>query len=918
MSWQGDLSSALENYSLALQTLPIKDPTEEMKQLSVVILSNRAMCHLKQYDLQSSGQSKDVEVLNACIQDCTTGLQHLQSTKEANHNTKSKLLYRRAKAFFLSTDHTTDTDDKLNSSAQDLLSLLSFDACNTDAAELLRTIQKRYGGKRSNIVKALDYLRTGKSSGDREITPLNCLRMMQASLADDTVSCAEEIGKNDGVPLLLSIARGIHDVSESTCRIASLHILSACCSHDAFIIKYALRDTLSPAVLAQIVEEAKSSDVIIATMALLIRLIVHWDHREVMRFFSAKIAEDGTILDSKSVPQVLEVDGSSVCRVAVAALLWHDKEGNETTSTPRAALDLLSAWMASDLDALDAASDACFDSSPSTSSKYKRASYAKLTSDEIRQMKPRQVAAHRKREAEYREANLQRALRHINMFCHSETGGLDAMLAVCATTNDPRLRREVGLQIGRMMSRLQDDDDVKKLVAAALGCRDWRSDNIDGVQNLTIEELDESKDEGCCEAKEQQLFSIMKRGQMTSSLLVGKPEIGTWALKHGWSNGNGVEELKHLIDSDDSRAMSVASELVSEAASVESARPLLAKLVEEGTLDDLLAHPDADVRSGAASCAAKIGLASKALSGDEGDVMELLDVAIELLFDEDGLDSSIVKNKTKELSKVPGVNSTTETTSMDRGIEVVSYLVQKTFVKNKVASGYVPKESPPNRKTAIQRLVEIACLPNSGDAQMAYGLAGIFNLLSVSIETLQKEAFVGKEITKEQYDQLQALGKTKEEKEVDFEMGKRDGDSPIAVTDRIQKLANANVPRALVKLLDGSNTDTTQQKLLEGMGRMASEPSVRGIMIQQGCLSACLELDKGVRNSVLPSSHLIDYLANCHIYVYSGQTKRIRKEHIEACEELCCQTTDYYQPKHFDSIPTIWIHRPLDQTRQRQ
>ena len=73
-----------------------------------------------------------------------------------------------------------------------------------------------------------------------------------------------------------------------------------------------------------------------------------------------------------------------------------------------------------------------------------------------------------------------------------------------------------------------------------------------------------------------------------------------------------------------------------------------------------------------------------------------------------------------------------------------------------------------------------------------------------------------------------------------------EGDSPKSVTDRIQKLANVNVPRAIVKLLEGSNTDTTQQKLLEGMGRMASEPSVRGIMIQQGCLSACLQLDKGV------------------------------------------------------------------------
>ena len=129
---------------------------------------------------------------------------------------------------------------------------------------------------------------------------------------------------------------------------------------------------------------------------------------------------------------------------------------------------------------------------------------------------------------------------------------------------------------------------------------------------------------------------------------------------------------------------------------------------------------------------------------------------------------------------------------------------------------------------------------------MAYGLAGIFNLLSVSVETLRKEAFVGKEITKEQYDQLQALGKTEEEKEAAAKKDETEGDTPAAVSERIRKLANANVPRAIVKLLEGSS-DATQEKLLEGMGRMASEQSVRGIMIQQGCLSACLKLDKGVR-----------------------------------------------------------------------
>ena len=388
----------------------------------------------------------------------------------------------------------------------------------------------------------------------------------------------------------------------------------------------------------------------------------------------------------------------------------------------------------------------------------------------------------------------------------------------------------------------------------ALGCRNWRAKDAkdnDGVENLTIEELDEKEDDSCCEETSiestQASLSIMKRGQMTASLLLGKPDIGTWALKHGWSNGMGVQQLKQLISSEDSRAMSIASELVSEASSVESARPLLAALVEDGSLDDLLMHSDADVRSGAASCTAKIGLASKALSEDEGEVMDLLDIAIELLFDENGLVSPSDKNVSAKLSKLPQSIST-ETTSMDRGIEVVSYLAQKTFVKNILADGYKSKGSPSDRKTAIQRLVDIACAPNSGDAQMAYGLAGVFNLISVSIETLQKEAFVGKEITKEDYDQLQALAKTEEEKEAEAKRSERQGDSPKAVSDRIQKLANANVPRAMVKLLEGSNTDTTQEKLLEGMGRMASEPSVRGVMIQQGCLSACLQLDKGVRH----------------------------------------------------------------------
>ena len=913
---QGDISTAMERYSSALNSITLKKQTDETRHMSAILLSNRAMCQLKNYQSPTKAEHDDVkrDLLEICIRDCTDGLQHLESqsravSSEQIHSTKSKLLYRRARAFFLSTDSQMsreESESKLNSAAKDLLSIMSFDQSNKEVAQLLRSIKKKYGvlgGDRSRVARALDYLRDPSSiEEDANITPINCLRTMQASLADDPYFCSEEIGRNGGVSLLMSIARRIitcEDLEEQLqCRIASLQILSACCSHDVFIMNYALRDQLSPATLAQIAEEEcknyGSSDLVIATMALLIRLIVHYDHWQVMRFFATKIEEDGTIKDnSTAMPHVPEVDGSSICRVSIAALSWRSKAGDTSTPTSRAALDLLSTWTASDLDALDAASDACFNSYPSlplSRSNIRKAADAKLTPEEIRKMKPRQMAVHRKREAEYRTANLHRALNHIKMFCNRETGGLDTMLTLCATTLDHRLRREVGMHVGRMMSLFEENDDVKKLVAHALGCSNWRvNDNMDvnNIDTLTIEELGDEEEkyfEGE-RGSEQELLSIMKQGQMTASLLLGKPDIGTWALKSGWSNGKGVELLKHLIASGDCQAMSIISELLSEAASVESARPLLAPLVEQGTLNDLLAHPDADVRSGAASCVAKIGLASTALSQDEAEVIELLGVAIELLFEEDELDSS--NSRSNSPSKVVSSKLPAAATSVERGVEVICYLAQKTFVKNSIASGYKPKESSSNRKAALQQLVEIACSSCSSDAQMAYGLACIFNLIAVSIETLQKEAFAGKEITKEQYDQLQALGKTDEEKEMEAKKAYQDGDNLEAVTDRIHKMANANVPRAMVKLLEGSNTDSTQQKVLEGIGRMACEPSVRGMMIQQGCLSACLQLDKGVSGNILINTTKI-FFVSIHSYTLPLQEKPNESEksllrHARSC-----------------------------------
>jgi hypothetical protein len=146
----------------------------------------------------------------------------------------------------------------------------------------------------------------------------------------------------------------------------------------------------------------------------------------------------------------------------------------------------------------------------------------------------------------------------------------------------------------------------------------------------------------------------------------------------------------------------------------------------------------------------------------------------------------------------------------------------------------------------LDRLVELASAPEAGDSLSAYGLATIFSLMAVSIQTLRREAFAGKEISMEQYDELQALGKTNEEKDLEPD---ETMDSPASVQERIRRMASANVPRAMVKLMEGA-TEATVEQIITGLNRMASEPAVRGLIVQQGTLSACLKVEKGVSHCV--------------------------------------------------------------------
>ena len=243
---------------------------------------------------------------------------------------------------------------------------------------------------------------------------------------------------------------------------------------------------------------------------------------------------------------------------------------------------------------------------------------------------------------------------------------------------------------------------------------------------------------------------------------------------------------------------------------------------------ELLVCDSREVRSGAASAMAKLGLSDKGLSSDEGELFNLLEVASGLLGESKIMDSSLASTNENSVDNEP----------RERGIELLNYLASKTMVKDELAHGYRGSES---EESILESLIQISRHPELLSTGAIYALSNIFTSLAVSIETLRKEAFEGKDITAEQYEQLQGMGKSEEEKLLEEE--KRDNDNRDAVRYRIEKMSEKDVPRVLVTLMRDA-TVATRQQIATCMVRMACEESVRGAMIQQGCLTACIEMTK--------------------------------------------------------------------------
>jgi len=180
-------------------------------------------------------------------------------------------------------------------------------------------------------------------------------------------------------------------------------------------------------------------------------------------------------------------------------------------------------------------------------------------------------------------------------------------------------------------------------------------------------------------------------------------------------------------------------------------------------------------------------------------------------------------------------------------------------VKEEVAHGF--KAMPESKYSALELLVKISDTDGTGQSVSAFGIASIFQLMAATPLTIRKEAFEGKEITMEQYDEIQGMQKTQEEKEVEVDSELKD-DNDEQCAERIVKMTNAGVPRALIQLSEGSS-DRSLEQIVLALNRMVNIQSIRGTMIQQGVLSALIRLEKNEKNPTDIRKKIVRSIRHC-------------------------------------------------------
>jgi len=853
---KGNLEKSIGKYQDAIQIISkIQVSTNDQNKAEATLVANIAMCRLKQCELKTNAST--LQPLFNVIEDITSAISILDKVTASDTKAlRSKLLYRRSKArHTLAMKHTMleapsignmELIQLCTSAQADLQSLLSFDSSNKAATVLMQRMK-------ADTVKMMKESGISTSSSSPMCSALNnllditngnlsnkvldfekilqSLKFIHASILDDVTNASHELLKDEmrGGKMLVNIGFGEACIGKDggdELQVLATQCLSSACAYPIFTaLLITILDTmfggdLESKIFDIVSSETYSPNFINGALSLQMRLIVHkhvkeddenynWDSRELEKERDIHVNEDQT-------------------RICSAAL---ESKHEECRSM---GLNLLTAWL--EENPLHVIKASAGDDN--------RIAYSKVKEpleDQVRQMVPRDLAEYRKSSAQRNSCRKERSRKNAIIFCNS--GGLNTLLSSAANSDQGFWRRECILNTGRLMNHVRDDtaprgddnlsvDELTKNILTKLFA--------ENEHRLTIEEVDGGELDAERAGEDVEIVRCMKRCLFATSLLLANGEMGAWALKEIWNNAR--SEWEHLALSNNYSAMSAASEFASAAAGEKETRPWISSCVDATSADGLwrklLACDDREVRSGAASAVAKLGLADKSVSSDGGELIALLDVAAGLLEEDESAFPS-VKDSSTGAYRAP----------MERGVELLSYLSSKTLVKDEIAHGFSVSTSAAGEPSSIlEKLVKLSDPKSEISPAIKFALASIFACLAVTIETLRREAFEGKEITLEQYDDLQAMGKPDEERKM--EESKKDSDTADALASRIKVMAKHHIPQALVNLSHNA-TEGTSKQAVTALSRMACEQAVRGSMIQQGCLSVCIQMSKTVSTRYL-------------------------------------------------------------------
>ena len=813
---QSDLEGAIQAYSQGL--VQVDRVTATPYLVKAALLSNRAMCYLKAVKLQE------------CQDDCTTALTLLD--KENDTSLRSKILFRRAKSLFLQANlpHKRKEED-LQLAARDCLSLLAFDPSNKEATQLLNTVRTQHLSETKHthntpLSRTLDAI---KKKDDKI---LHNVKVLLGILNDDTKGASSELGRLGGVQMLLDVS---NDPSiEHKPRYLSLQCLSCAASHPPFCRSFLpeeVQDVLSAMIISSC-DQAEEIDLVVGSMAIYLRLILHWDRDE---------EPNGEITGETKLHYTALVD--AMCAAYASKNL----------ALIRAANDVVSSWMAgAQRESVIRASLDGYVDLPIPKSKR-----------ELDQLSPQVLSSYKQRSYQKKTRDQAWAFERAMIFI--KTGGMEKMLQCTVAADDAILRREMTVAMGKIFAALEADEKMQEAVRPLLGLKekiaDEEANKVEtlGVVIEEIKEDDDDDDEGKAVDSDDNdpvlsplsLDKKMERTALATALLLANGTVGAWAMgTNGWPECR--EHLKNLAGSENKTALCLVAELLAAAASVKETRPAVGGYLAEPEIKGLVSHTDRDVRTAAASAVAKLGLAAE--ETEDIELFGLLEAACYML--EDG---EIDKKDATSVRQDGGACDNGALSSIDRGVEVLTYLVSKTMIKEEVAHGF--KATQESQYSCLELMVKVADRQGAGQALSAFGLASAFQMMAATPLQLRKESFEGKQVTMEQYDELKRMQKTTEEKEFDDEPELKE-DSPEQCGVRIGKMASANVPRALCQLADGASDQTLEQVIL-GLNRLANEPSVRGTMIQQGVLSKLIKIDNDEKNPTDLRKKIIGNIRHC-------------------------------------------------------